>query len=264
MSESLRAGAAVIAASLLLSSAALADVIKIRADEWLPYNGGSDMKPPGYMIEMAQRIAERNGHTIQYRHMPWEDALDGTRRGSFDCVVGAYKSDVEGFALPPRGWGYGDNTFFGFADNPWRYKGIASLEGVRVGVLEGYSYGEELDAYIAQHKDDPSRVIVVPVVGRAIVKLIANLVSRRIDVFIEDSNVTAYGLTRARVEEGRIVALGQASEAEEVYIACTPADPRGQRYVQMFDAGLTQLRASGELEQILAKYGLKDWEQQAR
>ncbi len=259
MTGTLRKGIGVIGLVLLAGSAAVADEIRIRADEWLPYNGGSNMKPPGYMIEMAKLIAERNGHTIQYRHMPWEDALDGTRQGSFDCVVGAYKSDAEGFAFPARGWGYGDNAFFGFSDNPWRYSGIASLEGVRVGVLEGYSYGDELDAYIEQHKDDASRIVVVPVVGRAIVKLIANLVSRRIDVFLEDSNVAAYGIAQSKMEEGRIVALGEASEAEEVHIACTPADPRGRRYADMFDAGLTQLRASGELAQILAKYGLQDW-----
>lgn len=259
MTGTLCKGLVALALGVLAAGTAGAAEIRIRADEWLPYNGGSNMKPPGYMIEMAKLIAERNGHTIQYRHMPWEDALDGTRQGSFDCVVGAYKSDAEGFAFPARGWGYGDNAFFGFSDNPWRYNGIASLEGVRVGVLEGYSYGDELDAYIEQHKDNPERIVVVPVVGRAIVKLMANLVSRRIDVFLEDSNVAAYGITQARMEEGRIISLGEASEAEEVYIACTPADPRGRKYADMFDQGLTQLRASGELAQILAKYGLKDW-----
>ena len=43
---------------LLFASAAVgADTISIRADEWLPYNGPGTKKPPGYMIELAEKIA---------------------------------------------------------------------------------------------------------------------------------------------------------------------------------------------------------------
>ena len=44
-----------------LSSSVVADAISIRADEWLPYNGPTVKKPPGYMIELAEKIAVANG-----------------------------------------------------------------------------------------------------------------------------------------------------------------------------------------------------------
>ena len=78
-------------AMLAVGLPAVAGVITIRADEWLPYNGGSKMKPPGYMIEMADSIARKNGHEVEYRVLLWEDSLEAVRKGLTDCVVGAYK-----------------------------------------------------------------------------------------------------------------------------------------------------------------------------
>lgn len=70
-----------ILALLVAASSARADTISIRADEWLPYNGATSRNPAGYMIEMADAIAKANGHTIDYRTMPWKDALEATRKG---------------------------------------------------------------------------------------------------------------------------------------------------------------------------------------
>lgn len=243
----------------LASTPVQADEIEIRADEWLPYNGGTNLKPPGYMIEMAIAIAARNGHTIDYRHMPWDAAKSAVRDGQFDCVVGAYASEAEGMALPKRGWGKANNAFFALNDSQWRYTGMDSLKSVRIGVVDGYDYDDgEFDAYIEANRNDPSKVVVVPVVGRAIVKLIARLFGKQIDVFLEDTNVAASGFAQAKVEPGRIVQVGALGEPEDVYIACTN-NAKGQQYVQMFDQGLDQLASSGELARILAHYGVADW-----
>jgi polar amino acid transport system substrate-binding protein len=245
---------------LAVSGPALADDIRIRADPWLPYSGGGEMKPAGYMVEMAKVIAEANGHTIDYRTMPWTNALDVVREGKADCVVGAYKSDAEGFAFPAVGWGPSGNVFWGLAEQKWRFNGIASLDEVKVGVLEDYSYGDELDGYIEQHAADAARLEVVPAIGRGIVRLLARLIGKRVDAIIEDRNVLAYALEQSKMDPDRVISLGEAGEPESVYIACTPADPRGQRYADMFGNGTAQLRASGKLAEILARYNLKDWE----
>ena len=244
----------------VLAAPAQADDIKIRADPWLPYSGGGEMNPAGYMVEMAKAIAEANGHTIQYRTLPWTNALDAVREGKADCVVGAYKSDAEGFAFPEVGWGPSGNVFWGLAEQKWRFNGLASLDTVKIAVLEDYSYGDELDGYIKQHAGDAARLEIVPAVGRGVVRLLARVIGKRVDAIIEDRNVLAYALEQAKMEPGRVVSLGETGEPENVYIACTPADPRGQQYADMFGKGTAQLRASGKLAEILGRYNLKDWE----
>lgn len=247
-------------AALAAASLAAAAEIRIRADPWLPYSGGQEMDPPGYMVEMAEAIAKANGHEFEYRTLPWSNALDVVREGKADCVVGAYLSDAEGFAFPEVGWGPSGNVFWGLAEQTWRFEGMASLDGIKIGVLEDYSYGDELDAYIEQHKADAQRLEIVPAIGRGIVRLLARLIGRRVGAIIEDRNVMAYALEQAKMDPKRVISLGEAGEAESVYIACTPAHPRGKEYADMFGRGTAQLRSSGKLAEILAKYNLKDWE----
>ncbi|MBI2397593.1 MAG: transporter substrate-binding domain-containing protein [Xanthomonadales bacterium] len=248
-------------ASLLLlvfSSTAFADAISIRADEWLPYNGPSTKKPPGYMIELAEKIAVANGHTIAYSTMPWDDAVAAVRRGAHDCVVGALKSDAEDFMFPSESWGESQSAFYALNDSKWRYAGIDSLANQRLAVIESYSYSDEIDAYVEKFKNDPTRVVVVSSAGRAGMNAMSLLIRKKADVFVEDVNVAKQTIAKLNLQD-RVVMADIATESDTLYIACTPADPRGRRYAEMFSAGIAKLRKSGELATILAKYHLADW-----
>jgi polar amino acid transport system substrate-binding protein len=249
------------AASLVLvfaSAAVGADTISIRADEWLPYNGPGTKKPPGYMIELAEKIALANGHTISYATMPWDDAVAAVRRGAHDCVVGALKADAEGFAFPNEAWGMSQSAFYTLDDTKWRYNGIDSLANMRLAVIEGYSYSEEVDAYVEKFKADPARIVVISSAGRAQMNAVSRLISKKADVMVEDINVAKLTIGKLNLV-GRVVMADVATEPEELYIACTPADPRGKRYADMFSVGIANLRKSGELATILDKYNLSDW-----
>ncbi len=243
---------------LALHAPVHAESIRIRADEWLPYNGPSNQKPPGYMIEMATAIAKTAGHTIDYRHVPWDDALEGVRIGSFDCVVGATRNDAPDFSFPAQSWGLSSVAFYVLAESKWKYDGIASLEGVKLGVVPDYSYSDELDPYIEAHGEDAARIVKVTGGGRVAMSAASRLVSRRMDVFVEDPNVMRETLRTLELDE-RIVERGRAKEGDPIYIACTPADPRGAAYAKLFSDGTNALRESGELATILAKYGIVDW-----
>ncbi len=247
-----------VSIALFFSTAALADTISIRADEWLPYNGPQSKKPAGYMIEAAEKIAVANGHTIKYATMPWDDAVAAVRRGAHDCVVGALKADAEGFAFPNEAWGMSQSAFYALNDTKWRYDGIDSLANMRLGVIEGYSYSEEIDAYVEKFKADPKRIVVISSAGRAQMNAVSRLVSKKADILIEDINVAKQTIGKLNLLD-RVVMADVATEPEELYIACTPADPRGKRYAEMFSAGIAKLRASGELATILDSYNLSDW-----
>ncbi len=244
---------------VIAAPAATADTISIRADEWLPYNGATSRNPAGYMIEMADAIAKANGHTIDYRTMPWKDALEATRKGDHDCVVGALKSDAEGFAFAAKPWGKSQNAFYGLNDSAWKFESLDSLSNVRLAVIEGYSYTEELDAYIAKYKADPKRIVMVKPIGRAIVNMISQVSNKRADVLIDDVNVVMNAVIKLELND-RIVQLGVANQPNEIYVACTPANPKGKKYADMFSAGTEQLRKSGQLDAMLRKYLVPDWQ----
>ena len=253
----LRSALLVAAFVAQFAGSALADTITIRADEWLPFNGPANLKPAGYMITAAQRIAEANGHKIQYSTMPWDDAVEATRRGDYDCVVGALKSDAEGFMFPSVSWGESLNAFYGKKELDWEYDGVDSLKDLKLVVIDSYSYDEDIDNYVKE-KAGTKNVEVIKSSGRAQVNAFMRIVTRRGDLFLEDINVADLTIQKLKIADS-VEVKSVLGLPDDLYIACTPAHPRGRAYADMFAVGLLKLRRSGELQKILDEYGLKDW-----
>ncbi|MBU3917494.1 transporter substrate-binding domain-containing protein, partial [bacterium] len=137
-----------------------ADTITIAADEWCPYNCEVDSSMPGYTIEIASAIFEKNGHHLKYIILPWARALASSRNGKYTGVVGAYKEDAPDFIFPEESFGFSKNSFFVKKGSTWRYKGIKSLDEISIGIIRDYSYGAELDKYFKDIGND-SRIQVV-------------------------------------------------------------------------------------------------------
>jgi polar amino acid transport system substrate-binding protein len=240
---------------LSVAGAASADTITIRSDSWYPYNGKPGGKPEGYMIEAARAIAKANGHTIDYRLLDWDASIEQVGSGNFDCLVGATRDDAPKLAFPKLSWGKSNNVLFVLAENPWTFKGTASLKGQKLVVISGYAYGDSLDAYIKAAPKDA--VVSIENNRNSLTLAIQQMVTRKGTVLVEDSNV-AFAKFAQMEMIGRFRVAGEADAPSDVFIACTP-NAKGRKYVAMFDAGLAQLRKSGELKKILARHGLQDW-----
>ena len=247
-------------ATLTISASVRAETITIRADEWLPYNGPSTLRPAGYMIDLAMRIAKDHGHTIDYRHLPWDDALAAVKKGEFDCVVGANEEEAEGMVLPGLSWGSSQSVAYTLEGSKQVIGSIEAIKAKRLIYIPGYSYGEELDPWIEQNAGNPAVVVPVTSGGRAAMSAISKLVAKLGDVFVEDRNVIAHNLKQLDMV-GRLKAqVVVDEEPTPIFIACTKANLRGAQFTSMFEEGTRQLRASGELGKILEPYGLTDWE----
>lgn len=231
-----------------------ADSISIRADEWFPMNGAPGAAQPGYMIELAEKIFASNDHSIDYKVMPWERALDKVRTGDFNCVVGAYKEDAPGFIFPQEQWGMDDTAFYVSADSKLKLADLNALLKYKVGVVQGYAYGGELDVLITN-----SPAVFKSIGGKdALDKNIKKLLNNRLDVVLESVAVMEAKLKQMGASD-KVTVGGALDQPTEMYIACSPNHPKSKDYIQMIDEGTKKLRASGELAKILDKYGLKDW-----
>jgi polar amino acid transport system substrate-binding protein len=242
-----------ISACVLASVSAGADTISIRADSWFPMNGEPGSAKPGYMIELAEKIFSAAGHTVDYKLMPWERAVDSVRKGDFDCVVGAYKDDAPDFVYPQAVWGMDSTDFFKKADSSWTYTGLESLKGHKTGVLNGYAYGEEFDKFIV---DNPTLFDGIGA-NNGLENNIKKLQGGRIDIVVESPSVMGAKLKDMGVTG--VVSAGTLGEATEMYIACSPAKASSKDYVKLIDEGTSKLVASGEFAKILASYGMSDW-----
>lgn len=243
----------------LCCSGAAAATLSIRADEWYPINAepGSDM--PGLMIEMASALLAGSDDRVDYALSPWDTALADARSGKIDCVVGALKSEADGLVTTQRPWLQSEQTLYALTDRKLSYTGFADLPSLRVAIIDGYSYGPELDAYIADNRGNQDRIVVIPDSSRAQRELLMRLMVAHADVILEtavvmDAAISRYGRSG---QIRRLSPVFPGREREDLYIACNQDNPRVAAVITRFDQGYAQLQSSGELSRLRARYGLQ-------
>lgn len=239
--------------SLILSANVMAKTVSIRADSWYPMNGEPGSEKEGFMIDFAREVFSAAGYDVDYKIMPWERAIVSTREGSSDCVVGAYTEDAPDFNFPAEQWGKDITGYFILNSSSWVFNNLDSLLTEKIGVIEGYAYGEDLDKLIASRKD-----IFKSIPGNdALEKNFKKLAANRIDVVIESVSVGKAKIKDMNLES-KVKLGGQNPSSDSIYIACSP-NTKGKALTQIVDEGTKAMRESGKLSQIMEKYGLSDW-----
>ena len=235
------------------AAGATAETISIRADYWYPMNGDPKSDAPGYMVELAKAIFEPQGIKVDYQLMPWSRAIQETRIGKIDCVIGAYKVSVPDFLFARQHWGNDETFFYKLKSDPWVYKGdVKALQNRKIGVISDYSYGETLDGVFKKLKVQGAKG------DKALETNIMKIISKRIDTMIESEYVMDSKLAKLNLSE-QIVSAGNTLQGEPMYLACHPGSRRVQGFVEIVNRTMPNMQQSGELERILNKYNIAVW-----
>ena len=127
--------------------------------------------------------------------------------------------------------------------------------GYTIAVIAGYSYGPEIDYYIA----NPNNKVFTATGEDALDRNIKMLLSKRIDILVESPTIFEYKI-KEMPSAVYIKELDRQHKPQGVYFACSPSKKESELYVRWLDEGIVELRKNGKLKKILARYGLKDWE----
>lgn len=250
---------AILALSAAASLPSMAAEVKLRADSWCPYNCEPGNRP-GYLIEIVRAALEPAGHKVDYALMPWTEVLDAAAAGTVTGAVGATRDEAPGLVYPAASLGMSRPTLVirkGKETKDFKITNLDSLKGVRFGSIQDYFYSTEVNAFIDANKGSPN---LVQVSGDNVTEDLVNmLIDGKLDAIVEDSNVVDYLLeSKGYRNLFNYHALGDHST---VSVGFSPKDPNSAAYVKLIDAKLTELRKNGQLTGILAKYGVKDWQQ---
>lgn len=241
---------------LTLSPWGFSETLTIAADPWLPYTGSQKEGKVGYLIEIAQLIFPPQGIEIEFKSMPWTRSVEEARKGMIQAIAGAYKTDAPDFIFTQKPQGILKDCFYVLKENPWRFQTLLSLESIALGVTNGYSYGEALDAYIEKNKENPKRIQSLSG-ENTLDQNLTKLQKKRIDVLVEGNTVLNYKIKDQNLK----IELKNAgvNEIHEVYIAFSPKIPQSKKYAELLERGIEKLRTSGKLKAILDSYGIADW-----
>lgn len=232
-------------------------VVTLRADPSCPQNCDPNSDHPGYVIELAEKIYGAAGYKLDYKLLSWSRTLIEVRQGNIDGAVAGIKSDAPDFRYPEEEVGTLHHGFAVRKGSGWTWKGVQSLDGKILGAIPDYQYFPELKAYIDQHADDPKRVQMVAMFNALELNL-KKLSVGRVDVVCDDMNTMRYFHNLLHLENS-VELVGPVGEAVPQYIGFTPNSERGAKLAKLWDDGVRRMRANGELQKVLDRYGAKDW-----
>lgn len=227
----------------------------LAADPWCPHNCKAGSEQEGYMVDLARKIFTDAGYHFEYRNYGWARSLREARENRIDGVIGALKGDAPDFVFHQASLGTVTITLYTRPDSDWLYNTLSDLDGKRLLAINGYSYSPELDRYILKHSGDPQRVWLLT--GAAPLERALKLLTQdRADVFPEDRAVMNWFIRQhPSVPQPR--PAGVAHRAP-IHIAFSPGDPESRQLAELIDEGLSRLSENGELERVMASYGVTD------
>lgn len=252
---------AVLFMASLMASTANSETIHAAGIVYCPYicdpNRG-DSGQEGFMVEIAKRIFQAAGHSYEVTFYPFKRALKLVRQGTYDALAICNKADLPkgGLIFPETPMGMVKNAFALRKEADWSYQGVASLKKIKIGTVLGYTFKDEALNQYLKTTGSPAvqRIGGADVTRQNIRKLLAG----RIDAYIDDVNVIRRVASQMGVAD-QIKLVGDVDNTPH-YIGFPPDKEQSIRYAEILSKGMEKLRKTGELEKILSKYGVVDWE----
>lgn len=249
---------ALLGALLTLAGPLRAETLVITGDIWCPVNCAVKASKPGIFVELAQQIFGEVGIRVEYHTVNWARAVLDVRQGRADALIGAGREDAPDLLFSEVAPAISRMCFYVRPDSHWRYEGLASLNGVNLAVINGYSYGEELDAYVQTHAG--SQAAVQTASGdKALSINVTKVLRGRADATLENTWVMGRFLSRQPADQ-QLRRAGCRMPDVPIYLAFSPRRPTSQRYLELFEAGIQRYRENGRLRVLLDSYGIHDGE----
>ena len=241
--------------SFSISALAAPKTVAIAADSWCPYNCDQTSRDPGFMVAIARDILSAAGYKVTYTNLPWTEAMNEVLSGRLDAIIGASVGEARNFKLAGEPLGENKTCFYTRMEDPFLFKPGATLTGRRLGVASGYLYGDDIDHYIKENRDDYNLVQIVTG-DKPLLQNIRKLKERRIDTLIENRLVMEFSIRKYRVDGFR---LAGCEDPTSLHIAFSPKRDDAGRLAEVINSGIREFRKNGRLAAILASYGVPDW-----
>ena len=130
-------------------------------DEWAPFNMSPGGKPEGYIVDIIRAVFEPLGYKVEYHLVPWGQAIEESKAGTYTAIIGASKADGEGYVFPDEEVAITRLTFVTSVSSTWKFTDRASVEKTSLAIIDGYDYRPWLSDYIEKHRGDESRIQVM-------------------------------------------------------------------------------------------------------
>lgn len=250
-------------AALIWAGAANAAPLQVAIDDYCPYYCKADTPganpladPPGFVIEILQHAFGSGPNDISYHFLPWKRSILEVSQGKLDALVMITQQEAPELIYPSIEQGRSEGCFYTKLASPWRYTGPESLPQVQLTLISGYLFGEPLNSYLEHAGENPKVNYISG--NKALLRIFQMIELGRTQATAEDSMVATYLLQNSALKQS-IGNAGCYQGSLDFYVGFAPHNPESGARAKTLAQTMSELRSSGQLAKILARYGLKDW-----
>lgn len=226
----------------------------VAGDYWCPYNCEPGTDSPGFLIEIMSEALNIYDIKIEYKVMPWYEALAKVKSGEIDGIVGISNTKGLNLITTKLPFEYSDLGIFIRKDTDWVYDGFESLRGKKMGVIMDYKLDEDMNNFIGMNYIKNPNMFVVEDGATAVIECIKNLIHGNIDLYVEDINVVEDYLERNSLDH-YVKNVGRISkERLPLYVAFNKNVPEIKEYIKFIEEGIASLKSTGEYDHLREKY----------
>lgn len=233
--------------SCALAASVQAAEIHVVTEAWEPYVFMLDGKPTGLDYAQAKAVLEQMGHTLKLEFCPWKRCLAKVQNQEADAILdvqtGPHNERKQFLYFPSEPLSVAQSVLFYRTSTPFRYKGLASLSGKRVGVSWGYVYSPEFD--------NSTQFIHEP--ANSLEELVRKLVLGRTDLALINRTVGLYTSQRLGVRDQ--VGFDPTPIATGTYYLAFSKKPGNQAVAEEFGRRLKLFKHSATYQGLLTVYG---------
>lgn len=227
--------------------------ITLGVTERCPYVCSEKGFHQGVFIDIIKNIFDKNNVKMDIVYLPMSRAMSMVKNKEIDGVVGILQRNAPDLIFPTESIGQVHYLLYTTEDDDWFYTGLNSLNSRNIGIEGEKSYGI-FDSYIQRHVNSK---FILKLHGKNMTKRLVQLLQlKRINLFLEDKNIFDFYRKKFRSETLNVAG---SIPPDNLYVGFSPSNNKAQMFADIVTKGIADMRKTGELDIILAKYDMSDW-----
>jgi polar amino acid transport system substrate-binding protein len=216
-----------------------ASKLRLASTDWPPF---TDVEgKPRVATELVTTALEKEGVSAETLIVPIDSWLESIQSGKFEGSVAVWKSDErQKFLLFSKPYLENRLVLIGLSGADYSATSFAMLDGKRVGVVEGYAYGEELD--------QASGVTVVK--GESTSENIRAVLDGKLDYALADA-LLAHHVLAGHPNKDKLAVGDNALISRTLHFAVRKNLPGAKSIIERFNGRIGDMIASGAYNRIL-------------
>lgn len=225
-----------------------AQTLKLTTVDWPPFYG-EDLPQKGFFSSLVREAFDRAGYSIKIEFQTWKRALESTKKGHFDGLLGAYHTeDREQYFHFSDPVFENQDVFISTNPSLVSYESLNDLKDIPIATLRGAAYSDELKAKGFKVQDTDSDLQSLKMLSKGRIHLV--LISKAHFRFLIEKH------SELKKIQNDLFLLEEPFRTYQLYCPLRKGLENSEEIIEQFNQGLKEIKQDGTYERLEIQFGI--------